>query len=123
MSAAPAPHELVTDLPAGQPHAQAHARTRGEARPRSAAAATAVPKILAGSSPLFTQPPSLAALWDLHVRSARWFEFGPWRALRYGWGMLHIVIAGTGYLVAWSTRSFPAGVLLAGLIIAAVILL
>jgi hypothetical protein len=71
---------------------------------------------------MFEQPASLAAVWDLHVRSARYFEFGPWRLARYSWGCLHITIASGCYLLAWGTRSFPMGLVLLGLVIAAVFL-
>jgi hypothetical protein len=123
----PTPIELGDKPSERQANAQyAHAREearRGGGHASVAVATAAVPKILAGASPFFEQPASIAALWDLHCRSAQYFEFGPWKALRYGWGCLHIVIASGCYLLAWSTRSFPAGIVLAGLVIAAVVLL
>ncbi len=105
------------------PPARAREDTRSGGHASVAVAAAAVPRILAGSSPWFAQPPSLAADWDLHVKSARYFEFGPFRAARYTWGAAHITLAAAIELLRWSTRSFPAGLVLLGLVAAAVILL
>jgi hypothetical protein len=123
----PQPHELVADLPGPGlkpgPSAQVPARAREEATPSAAAAVAWAPRLLTGASLLTEQPASLAALWGHHVKAAQFFEFSPFKTARYCWGAIHIVIATVTRTLEWGTRSFPVGLALVGLVIAAVFLI
>lgn len=62
------------------------------------------------------RPPSLDTIWWQHGQAARWFEAGMFRRPRYLWGCLHTGISALGYALAWTTRTVPGAVTVAGLI-------
>jgi hypothetical protein len=108
------------------PTAQVRARAHEEAEAGHPAAEfrwiqAIVPALFSGAlsreSLWHATPPSLAAVWEQHTQSARYFRlWTPLRASRYAWGGLHMVIAIMLYLAIWVTDS-PPKALLAGLLV------
>ncbi|HYK70406.1 MAG TPA: hypothetical protein VEV45_20850 [Streptosporangiaceae bacterium] len=83
-----------------------------------------LPSIMTGSNLLAAQPPSLLATWDLHARSAKFYDSKILKGLRYTYGALHTyTCAAPGYLIIWVAASFPRLLATVVVLVAALLLL
>jgi hypothetical protein len=105
-----------------EPNAQP-ARTR-EGRSWRSWSMPAMPSLFSGASALAAQPPSLLAVWDLHARSAKFYDSKILKGLRYTYGAWHTwTVAAPGYLLIWVAASFPRLLATAVVLVAALLLL
>lgn len=119
--------DVVSEREIPEPNAQRPpARAREASTPGSAAldrhvasAATRVQMVLNGASLWHAQPPSLAQVWERHAYSARYFQSGVFRGLRWCWACIHIAAGAPILLAYWLLHSFPLVLTAAGITAAA----
>lgn len=63
-----------------------------------------------------TAPPSLAETWQMHSRSARYFEAGWIRYPRYAWGCFHAALGAVLLFTVWALQTVPRALLFAAAI-------
>ena len=97
--------------------APAHTRTRGR-RPTRRDAQSLLPDRLAWLGwAVLAEPPSLAAEWNLHAASARYFEGYPaLKVARYAQGCIHTGVSALLLALSWWTRSAARGLALGAVI-------
>lgn len=127
----PAPLEIPArpserELGEGANAQSARARTREEETAPAASldrhvasAGLWVQAVLNGGSLWHSDPPSLAKTWDRHAASARYFNSGLFRGLRWCWACVHIAVGAPLLLMYWLLHSFPLVLAAAGIVLAA----